>query len=50
MSEKAEPEQIETVTGPTATRGERFKRHCARRWWMWLVGFVVFVVVVVIVV
>lgn len=50
MSEKIDPEYTENIAAPAATRGERFKRHCARRWWIWLVGFIVFVIVVVIVV
>ncbi|KAF8427717.1 hypothetical protein EV426DRAFT_365340 [Tirmania nivea] len=48
MSEKVDPEN--SVGSATPTNGQRFKRHCARRWWCWLISFIIFVIVVVIVV
>lgn len=51
MSEKVDPEYTKNAVAPaTITKGQRFKRHCVRRWWCWLISFVIFVIVVVIVV
>jgi len=50
MSEKIDLEQTESTVAPaTLSKGQRFKRHCAKRWWCWLISFIIFVIVVVIV-
>lgn len=51
--EKRDPEHIEetgVAPGAPLTKGQRFKRHCARRWWWWLIGVIVFLVVLVIII
>lgn len=48
MSEKPDPDHAEHDVA--ATKGERIKRHCMRRWWMWLIGFIIFHVVIVIII
>lgn len=51
MSEKVDPEYTEDSVAPARpTKRQRFKRHCARRWWCWLISFIIFVIVAVIVV
>lgn len=50
MSEKTAPQYTENVTPATLTKGQRFKGHCVRRWWCWLISFIIFVIVAVIVV
>lgn len=51
MSERVDLESKENSVAPAPpTKGQRFKRHCARRWWCWLISFIIFDVVAVIVV
>ncbi|KAF8473241.1 hypothetical protein BDZ91DRAFT_714249 [Kalaharituber pfeilii] len=48
---KEDPEHTEAVIGTAPlSKSQRFKRHCARRWWIWLIGFLIFVLVIVIIV
>ncbi|EPS35314.1 hypothetical protein H072_11308 [Dactylellina haptotyla CBS 200.50] len=50
MSDKGEKiETIEDAGSPalSQTRGQRFKRHCGRRWWIYLIAFIVIVLAVV---
>lgn len=51
--QKGDPEYVEeAAVTPAAplTKGQRFKRHCARRWWIWLIGVLLFIVVLVIII
>ncbi|KAK6337662.1 hypothetical protein TWF730_003054 [Orbilia blumenaviensis] len=50
MSDKGD--KIETIenagpVGGPATRGQRFKRHCARRWWIYLIATLLVILAVV---
>jgi len=50
MSDKGgKIETIEDAGSPAAhqTRGQKFKRHCARRWWLYLIGIVLVILAVV---
>ncbi|KAF3914511.1 hypothetical protein AA313_de0207865 [Arthrobotrys entomopaga] len=50
MSDKGDKiEAIEDAGSPalSQTRGQKFKRHCARRWWIYLVGALLVILAVV---
>lgn len=53
ITEKRDPEHVEetgVAPGAPLTKGQRFKRHCARRWLWWLIGVLVFIVVLIIII
>ncbi|KAK6530514.1 hypothetical protein TWF694_003861 [Orbilia ellipsospora] len=50
MSDKGDKiETIEDAGSPaySQTRGQKFKRHCARRWWIYLIGAILVILAVV---